>query len=425
MIQRSFIGFTKPALNYMPLPDKQPEPVLIAPKTMVKFLIDAELKNTDELRISVGDAVCAGEKILPLKGSGVYAISPVSGVITRISSYTGMYEKKMTEIIVEVSNTDSPPVDDSFAEVASEPGIEVAVNYLCEMPGAPDFRRLADPEAPVKRIVILGCDRDLMTYTNQYVVKNEILLVKAGVDILRKISGINDIVMAVPYALVQSAGASGAGVMGIPDTYPAGMPQMIYLALRDEGSPASMDATLFLSAESVASLGKAFAERRIPTAKLVTVVKKDGRTRLIKTPVGTPVADILKAVAEPVGEGDRVILGGPMTGCSIYDINHPVLPSTDTILIQDAADIAASTDTPCINCGRCVHVCPVKVPVNILIRYLDAGEFEAASEVGDLFACIECGFCSVVCESRIPILQFIRLAKHALNRMEVAEEENA
>ncbi|MFW6334347.1 MAG: 4Fe-4S dicluster domain-containing protein, partial [Desulfosalsimonas sp.] len=69
--------------------------------------------------------------------------------------------------------------------------------------------------------------------------------------------------------------------------------------------------------------------------------------------------------------------------------------------------------------------CPANIPVNELVRLLDAGEYEQAAEQAALFSCIECGLCAYVCESRIPIFQFIRLAKHAVKRMSAAEEANA
>jgi electron transport complex protein RnfC len=65
------------------------------------------------------------------------------------------------------------------------------------------------------------------------------------------------------------------------------------------------------------------------------------------------------------------------------------------------------------------------VPVNLLIRFLEAGQYAEAAEQYDLYACIDCGFCAFVCESRIPIFQYIKLAKHALDRMNAAEVTHA
>jgi len=50
----------------------------------------------------------------------------------------------------------------------------------------------------------------------------------------------------------------------------------------------------------------------------------------------------------------------------------------------------------------------------MLIRFIEAGEYEEAAESYDLYSCLECGLCSYVCVSRIPIYQSIKLAKYEL-----------
>ena len=73
-------------------------------------------------------------------------------------------------------------------------------------------------------------------------------------------------------------------------------------------------------------------------------------------------------------------------------------------------------------------MCPARIQVNLLVRFLEAGFYEEASQAYDLDACLECGLCSYVCVSKIPIFQYIRLAKHELERMameEMAAQETA
>ena len=101
------------------------------------------------------------------------------------------------------------------------------------------------------------------------------------------------------------------------------------------------------------------------------------------------------------------------------------LPDTDVIFLQDRDDIPQIADYPCINCGECIAVCPVSIPVNMLVRFLGAGQYEEAADQYDLQACIECGFCSYVCVSKIPISQYIRLAKYELARTRETEETDA
>ncbi len=57
----------------------------------------------------------------------------------------------------------------------------------------------------------------------------------------------------------------------------------------------------------------------------------------------------------------------------------------------------------------------------MLVRFLEAGQFEEAADNYDLLSCVECGICSFVCVSRIPIYQYIKLAKYELNRAQALE----
>jgi electron transport complex protein RnfC len=64
------------------------------------------------------------------------------------------------------------------------------------------------------------------------------------------------------------------------------------------------------------------------------------------------------------------------------------------------------------------------VGVNLLVRFLEAGQYQEGADMYDLYSCVECGLCSFVCAARIPILQYIKLAKFELAREVPAEEEN-
>ncbi len=424
MIKRSFFGITAPRLTYEPIEEAFGEPMAVKPAKRITLLMDAPLGKAGGILIKPGEAVLEGQRLQLLENDpGNYAVSPVAGKIFSVEPFIGMMEKPMTAVVIDVEKSGERSRDTSFKEAAKSTGIKEAVGFFGGLPGRPDFKIFSDSGKPVKTIAVVGTESDLMGVTAQYVIGSNIASVKSGIDAIRKITGIHNILLFVHEQMAQVAGASGAGIKTVDMQYPAGSRDMIRMALKSE--PARDGEIAFFTAEAAASIGAAIQTGELPLDKLVTVVKKDGTRQIVKAPVGTHVSDILEAVRQGVESMDKVILGGPMTGYAIYSLDQPITQDTDIIMVQDSSAIPEINDTPCTNCGACVRACPVDIPVNILVRYLDAGEYEQAAEEADLFACIECGLCAYVCESRIPILQFIALAKHTVQRLKAAEEENA
>ncbi len=423
MLKKSFFGLSRSRIEYELLPTRQPEPDKVVPSKKVTLFHSKNGNQNTPASYQIGDKVKTGQKISLFADNPAYVISSVTGTISSISPHTGDFGKTYSAITIDIDENEV--LDDQFKKQLQTPDLAGAIDFLSFVPGSPPLPVLSDPETEIHTIVIMGADSDLLIGANQSIVKSRLDAIKKGIKILKDITGIDKIILITAGESMQGFGHIGAEVKNIDTGYPSALPQMIMKNVLGEVVPAGKTCTdlgvCFLTAEAAASIGEAFSDGQIPVRKTLTLVTKDGTQRLLETVIGTPIRDILNAYGVSINEEDRIIFGGPMAGSAVYSLDHPVLPDTDGIVVIDRSDAAYASDYPCINCGECVRACPAQIQVHMLVRFLEAGQYEEGADNYDLFSCIECGLCSFVCVSKIPIFQYIKLAKYELDRAKTAE----
>lgn len=424
-MKQSLIHFSRPWMQYDTIRElpQAPEPVPVGPQAVL--WIPGDLGELDAGWLKVGGKVRTGERLTIRADAVEYAVSSVTGTVSRIEKRMGDYSRQYVQVTVDVEPADR--WDEAFAAAAEQPGLPTIAAWLACAPGAPDVSVFTDEDRPIRTLVVNGVDRDLMVRTRQQVLATDMASVSEGIRILKEAAGLEEAILVVPRDSVQNFGHIGAKAAAVASTYPAGHPHLVMRSVLGrpvpEGqSPEQMGVT-FLGVEAVASVGKAFRERRLPLVKTLTLVRKDEARLVVSARVGTPVREVFAAAGITVGDRDRIIFGGPLTGTAVYDEAQPILADTDAVIVQDSAAVYRPSDNPCINCGECVRICPADIPVNMLVRFLEVGQYEEAAEQYDLLSCIDCGLCSFVCVSRIPIGQYIRLGKHELDLIHSAEEE--
>lgn len=421
MLSKSFFGPGKTEFWYEPVSEALTDPVAVALPEKAIFLIPQELPEEFSENIKIGAAVKTGQKLVWGDHLGETTVSSVSGTISVVGSHDGPNGHIYTAVSITAEKEDV--WDDQFVGAAQNPTLQTLVEYFSSAPGGPPLSKLTDPEHPIHTIVIYGGDTDMVKETCRYVLQNRLEAVAKGIRTLKELSGVEKVIVAVPgYKLPDGVSQFPAMVEEVSNKYPMGRPLMVYYNLfgRYLGQGQSFEdaGVLFLRAEAVAAIGQAFTDGRVPVDKIITVVNKEGRKQLAATRIGTPVGAVIDRLGISINEGDRIIFGGPMT-CSdadVYQKVHPILPDTDTIIIQDREAPIFSRENKCLNCEECVRICPSDIAVNILLRFIKSEQYKKAADLYDLYSCVECGQCYYVCNSAIPILTYIRKAKKELER---------
>lgn len=162
--------------------------------------------------------------------------------------------------------------------------------------------------------------------------------------------------------------------------------------------------------ETVISVYKAVILGRPVNSRVVTVTGdgiKEPKNLLVLA--GTDMSELVDAAGGLKGKIAKAISGGPMMGFSLYDLHVPCTKTTSAFLFleHDAVSEAQEIQTACINCGRCVSVCPGHVLPARLAKLAERGDM-AGFEALDGMECCECGCCSYICPAKRPLTQSIK-----------------
>ncbi len=125
--------------------------------------------------------------------------------------------------------------------------------------------------------------------------------------------------------------------------------------------------------------------------------------------IGTPISQLLE-LAGIEEENSRLILGGPMMGIAVDDVNIGVMKGTSGVTLLPNEIVKKGTEMNCIKCGRCVRACPMNLEPYLLYKLFKKKKFNDMSE-HHLMDCIECGSCAYVCPSNIDHVKAFKTAK--------------
>ena len=263
------------------------------------------------------------------------------------------------------------------------------------------------------RLLVMLVDEDVGAVTNRWLAEKDFSRVKTGLLLLRRIYGIEPLLIAVPASL--SSERKGTlelfgRVLPVMERYPQVRAEMV---LRDNRTEAA-GPTFVIDAARVVAAGEAVADGAAVTTMQVSLrYGKKAQTRLFQVPVGMRVGDLLASCGIPVGAGTMVVLGGDMCGVAADSLGQPLMPGSSTVAVYDDRETAVPETESCVNCGRCYRNCPARLRVDLLGRAVEFTKDDELARLG-ILQCIDCGVCAAVCMVRRPLAHLMAYGKQRM-----------
>ena len=389
--------------------------------------------------VAKGDVVKAGQKIAEAGGfvsSPIYA--SVSGTVKAIEPRRVITGDNVMSIVIEndgkyeeVEYPEPKPVEvllkEEIINMIKEAGI-VGMGGA----GFPTHVKLSPKEPDKIDYVIANCSECEPYLTSDYrkMIEAPEKLVEGLSIVLRLFDNARGILAVednkpdcIKALKKASAGYDRISVVSLKTKYPQGAERQLIYATTGRAINSSMlpaDAGCVVNnVDTIIAICNAVKYGRPLLKRIVTVTGdciKDPRNFCVR--IGTNYAELIDEAGGFVKEPEKIVSGGPMMGFAIFDINVPATKTSSALLCLSHDDVSGAYETACINCGRCVEVCPGRVvPSRLadLAQHKNKEAFEAANGM----ECCECGCCSYICPAKRQLTQSIK----SMRRMILADRK--
>lgn len=201
-------------------------------------------------------------------------------------------------------------------------------------------------------------------------------------------------------------------VKALKTKYPQGAERQLIYAATGRSINSSMlpaDAGCVVNnVDTVVAINRAVNEGKPLMHRIVTVTGDAiNDPRNFKVRIGTNYAELIEEAGGFKVQPEKIISGGPMMGFGLFDLNVPTTKTASALLCLTHDEVSAMEPSACINCGRCVEVCPGRVVPSRLADFAEHHDEEAFLKYEGL-ECCECGCCSFICPAKRPLTQSIK-----------------
>jgi len=421
----------------------QPGPVVKEVAVMLSQHIGAVCRPI----IHKGNAVQAGQKIGDCDAFVSAPVhSPINGKVKEIALRSHAVLGRSMAIVIEALPYN--PTKRTYFKLGDNFDLSsYSIEQICEAAGSAGIVGMGgagfptrvkiepNPRLPKKALIINGCECEPYITCDYQIMLEWTSQIIAGIKLARKASGCSIAFIAIednkPQAIeVMNAALkiSGDGdrikVVPVKTKYPqGGERQLIKAILRTDvptGGIPPMIGVVVLNVATVAAIAEAVISGAPLTHRVVTASGEAiARPGNYYVPIGTSVEDLLEYCGGVTELCAKVVLGGPMMGIAIADLNTPITKTTNAVTVLTKEQIGsakfARRQTPCIRCGRCLRACPENLNPTKIAHAVKNNLLNVAERYY-INACIECGCCSYVCPANIEVTGYIKTGKIFLAR---------
>lgn len=403
----------------------------IKPKEILVYPLSQHIGAPASPIVAVGDTVLRGQKIAEAGGFvSAPVFASVSGTVKAIEPRHVATGDLVNSIIIEndgeMKETDFHGVED-VASLSKEQIIEkVKEAGVVGMGGAgfPTHVKLSPKEPDKIEFIIANCAECEPYLTADYrrMLENPEELIGGMKIVLRLfdhakgILGVEDNKPDCIQKLKElTKDEERIEVMPLKTKYPqGGERQLIYAttgrAINSKMLPADAGCIVD-NVETLAAINRAVKEGKPVMDRIFTVtgdaVANPGNFEYC---IGMSYAEILEEAGGFKEDPEKMISGGPMMGFAVFSLEIPTTKTSSSLLCFKKDDVSASEVTACINCGRCVSVCPEQIVPSRLAKMSQFHDSESFERWNGM-ECIECGSCSYICPAKRPLAQYIKTMK--------------
>ena len=275
--------------------------------------------------------------------------------------------------------------------------------------------------AEVSDLIINGVECEPLARGDRYLLAHESADIIAGMRILQALLQPRRTVLAIGpepdrQPLEKALGKTGIELLQTSAKYPSGSEKQLIQILRNEELPLNTLpihlGVVCFNLATVQAMYRAATKGEPCVSRKLTLNGR--RSVVVEAPVGMSVGMLLNKLGERVTKDTIITTAGMMMGREVSS-ESPITKLTHEISLRERS-LQTQKESPCIRCGECISVCPVRLQPQNLYELSRLGDLDNLQEFG-LFDCIECGCCTHVCPSQISLVEYFVASKREVNQL--------